>query len=128
MSASQLRLPLWSGRRRARGRPRRGGEPRAGDGLAFDAFIVTDRWLIAGATSVIVIVVWLLAGLAVGMLGDRYRGQVGASLDQAAEAREAVERVLDLTPSFHTTGSFTGVASAICRAALEATGCAALLW
>ena len=94
-------------------------------GVAFDVLIVTDRWLIAGVTSAAVIIVWLCAGIAAGMLGDRYRRQVRASLAQAAEAREAVERVLGVTPSFHTSAGLTGVAHAVCRAALEATGCTA---
>lgn len=94
-------------------------------GIAFDALIVTDRWLVSGLSSAIVIVVWLLAGVAAGMLGDRYRGQVRAALKEAADAREAVESVLDATPAFHASGSFTGAAKAVCEAALETTGCTA---
>jgi serine phosphatase RsbU (regulator of sigma subunit) len=92
-------------------------------GVAFDVLVVTDRWLVAGLTSAVVIVVWLFAGIATGMLGDRYRAQVRAALEKATEAREAVERVLDVTPSFHAGGSFTGVAKAVCDAAIETTGC-----
>ena len=94
-------------------------------GVAFDALVVTDRWLVASLSSAIVILVWLFAGVTAGMLGDRYRGQVRAALDKAAEAREAVERVLDVTPSFHTSGNLGGVAKAICEAAVETTGCTA---
>ena len=94
-------------------------------GIAFDALVVTDRWLLGGVASAIVIVVWLFAAVAAGMLGDRYRGQVTASLEQAADARRAVERVLEVTPSFHASGGLTGVARAVCLAAIEATGCAA---
>ena len=67
-------------------------------GVAFDALIVTDRWLIAGIASAAVIIVWLGVGVAAGALGDRYRRQVRVSLAQATEAREAVERVLDVRP------------------------------
>lgn len=94
-------------------------------GVAFDALIVTDRWLVSGLTSAIVILVWLLAGVTAGMLGDRYRGQVRRALDEAAAAREAVERVLDVTPSFHASGSLAGLAKAVCEAALKTTGCTA---
>jgi len=94
-------------------------------GVAFDALVITDRWLVAGLSSAIVILVWLLAGVTAGMLGDRYRGQVRAALKKAAEAREAVERVLDVTPSFHASGSLSGAANAICEAAVETTGCTA---
>ena len=94
-------------------------------GVAFDALIVTDRWLLAGLSSAVVIFVWLLAGIAAGMLGDRYRGQVRAALETTAAARKAVERVLDVTPSFHSGGSFSAVARAVCRAAVETTGCTA---
>jgi serine phosphatase RsbU (regulator of sigma subunit) len=92
-------------------------------GIAFDGLVVTDRWLSTGLSSAIVIIVWLFAGITAGMLGDRYRNQVKAALDKAAEAREAVERVLDVTPSFHASGNLAGVAKAICEAAVETTGC-----
>ncbi len=94
-------------------------------GIAFDALVISDRWLIAGVTSAAVIVVWLCVGIAAGMLGDRYRRQVRASLAEAAEARAAVERVLEVTPSFHAGASLTEIGGAVCRAALEAGGCAA---
>ena len=94
-------------------------------GVAFDALIVTDRWLVTGISSAIVIFVWLVAGIAAGMLGDRYRGQVLRALDEATAAREAVERVLDVTPSFHSGGGLAGVAKAICEAAVETAGCSA---
>ena len=94
-------------------------------GIAFDALVVTDRWLLGGVASAIVVIVWLFAAVAAGMLGDRYRGQVAASLEQAADARKAVERVLEVTPSFHASGGLAGVARAVCLAAIEATGCAA---
>jgi len=94
-------------------------------GVAFDVLIVTDRWLFSGISSAIVIFVWLLAGIAAGMLGDRYRGQVLRALDEATAARKAVERVLDVTPSFHGSGSLGGVTKAICEAAVETVGCSA---
>ena len=94
-------------------------------GVAFDALVISDRWLIAGTTSAAVIVVWLFVGIAAGMLGDRYRKQIASALAESAEAREAVERVLEVTPSFHAGDTLTEVGGAVCRAALEATGCAA---
>ncbi len=107
------------------GGPRVGAALALATGVAFDVLIVTDRWLLSGLSSAIVIVVWLLAGVAAGMLGDRYRGQVRAALDEADEAREAVERVLDVTPAFHASGNLAGVAQAVCDAALETAGCIA---
>ncbi len=94
-------------------------------GVAFDALIITDRWLVTDISSGIVIFVWVLAGIGAGMLGDRYRGQVQHSLNEATAAREAVERVLDVTPSFHGSGSLEGVTKAICEAAVETVGCSA---
>ena len=94
-------------------------------GIAYDALVISDRWLIAGVTSAAVIVVWLCVGIAAGMLGDRYRRQVRASLAEAAQSRAAVERMLEVTPSFHAGASLTEVGGAVCRAALEASGCAA---
>lgn len=111
------------------------GGPRVGvalalvTGVAFDALVVTDRWLVTGLTSGIVLIVWLLAGLTAGMLGDRYRGQVTRALQQATDARAAVERVLEVTPAFHVGGDPDEVAKAVSAAAVETTGCsvAALL-
>ena len=105
------------------------GGPRVGLGLAlvsgalFDALVITDRWLVAGSTSILVLVVWGLMGTAAGMLGDRYRIQIARSLEEATEARAAMQRIVEATPAFHIGGSPTAVADAVCRAAIETFEC-----
>lgn len=105
------------------------GGPRVGVGLAllggltYDTLVVTDRWLVAGLTTAAVLLVWVIAGLVAGMLGDRYRGQVARSLDQAHRSRDALDRVVEATPSFHAHGSAASVARAICDGARRTFDC-----
>ncbi|HEX5641867.1 MAG TPA: PP2C family protein-serine/threonine phosphatase [Thermoleophilia bacterium] len=106
-----------------------GGGPRVGAGLAFvggvayDVLVITDRWLIAGPTTIVVVILWLAAGFGVGLLGDRYRGQVARALDQAHDSRDALDRVVGATPLFHARGGPAAVARAICDVALETFDC-----
>ena len=105
------------------------GGPRVGialaivGGVVYDMLAVSDRWLVQGATSAAVIILWLAAGLGVGLLGDRYRGQVARSLDQAHRSRDALDRVVGATPLFHARGGPSAVARAICDVALETFDC-----
>jgi serine phosphatase RsbU (regulator of sigma subunit) len=105
------------------------GGPRVGMALAlvggatYNLFALTDRWLVEGATSIAVVVLWIIAGLAVGLLGDRYRGQVARSLDQAHSSRDALDRVVGATPLFHARGGPSAVARAICDVARETFDC-----
>ena len=105
------------------------GGPRVGialaivGGVVYDMLAVSDRWLVQGATSAAVIILWLAAGLGVGLLGDRYRGQVARSLDQAHRSRDALDRVVGATPLFHARGSAAAVARAICDGARETFDC-----
>jgi serine phosphatase RsbU (regulator of sigma subunit) len=105
------------------------GGPRVGaalaviGGIAYDLLAISDRWLVAGATSLAVIVLWLGAGLGVGLLGDRYRGQVARALDQAHRSRDALDRVVGATPLFHARGGPSQVARAICDVARETFDC-----
>lgn len=105
------------------------GGPRVGialaivGGVVYDMLAVSDRWLVQGATSASVILLWLAAGLGVGLLGDRYRGQVARSLDQAHRSRDALDRVVGATPLFHARGSASAVARAICDGARETFDC-----
>ncbi len=105
------------------------GGPRVGIALAivggvmYDMLAVSDLWLVQGATSAAVIMLWLAAGLGVGLLGDRYRGQVARSLDQAHRSRDALDRVVGATPLFHARGSAASVARAICDGARETFEC-----
>jgi serine phosphatase RsbU (regulator of sigma subunit) len=106
-----------------------GGGPRVGGGLAlvggvtYDILVVTDRWLIAGPTTIVVLILWLAAGFGVGLLGDRYRGQVARALDQAHRSRDALDRVVGATPLFHARGGPAAVARAICDVARETFDC-----
>ena len=106
-----------------------GGGPRVGlalaalGGVVYDSFVVTDRWLVAGPTTVVVLVLWMAAGLGVGLLGDRYRGQVARALDQAMRSRDALDRVVGATPLFHAHGGPAQVARAICDVARETFDC-----
>jgi serine phosphatase RsbU (regulator of sigma subunit) len=105
------------------------GGPRVGialaiaGGIAYDLLAVSDRWLVLSATSAAVIALWLVAGLGVGLLGDRYRGQVARALDQAHRSRDALDRVVGATPLFHARGGPSAVARAICDVALETFDC-----
>jgi serine phosphatase RsbU (regulator of sigma subunit) len=105
------------------------GGPRVGAGLAviggiaYDLLAMSDRWLVAGATSLAVIVLWILAGVGVGLLGDRYRAQVARSLDQAHRSRDALDRVVGATPLFHARGGPSQVARAICDVSRETFDC-----
>jgi serine phosphatase RsbU (regulator of sigma subunit) len=105
------------------------GGPRVGLGLAlvcgtfFDALVITDRWLVVGGSSALVLIVWALGGAATGMLGDRYRKQVADSLDETDRARAAMQRVVDATPAFHAVGSPEAVAQTVCRVAIETFDC-----
>ncbi len=105
------------------------GGPRVGialaivGGIAYDLLAVSDRWLVLSATSAAVIALWLVAGLSVGLLGDRYRGQVARALDQAHRSRDALDRVVGATPLFHAKGGPAAVARAICDVALETFDC-----
>jgi serine phosphatase RsbU (regulator of sigma subunit) len=105
------------------------GGPRVGialaiaGGIAYDLLAVSDRWLVLSATSAAVIALWLVAGLGVGLLGDRYRGQVARALDQAHRSRDALDRVVGATPLFHARGGPPAVARAICDVALETFDC-----
>ncbi len=105
------------------------GGPRVGAGMAvaggavFDTFVVTERWLATGLTTGAVLIVWVVVGIAAGMLGDRYRGQVARALHQAHSARDALDGVLEATPAFHLHGSSPAVARAICDAAQKTFAC-----
>jgi serine phosphatase RsbU (regulator of sigma subunit) len=105
------------------------GGPRVGLGLAlvcgalFDAVVISDRSFGSEVSLALVLIVWVLGGIASGLLGDRYRDQVARSLGEAHQARAAVQRVLDATPAFHAEGSPDAVARAVCAAALETFGC-----
>ena len=92
-------------------------------GIAYEVLVIPDSWLVAGATSAAVVVLWLSAGFAVGRLGDRYRAQVARSLDQAHRSRDALDRVVEATPLFHAKGSASSVARAICDVARETFDC-----
>ena len=69
------------------------------------------------------VALWLVAGLGVGLLGDRYRGQVARALDQAHRSRDALDRVVGATPLFHARGGPTAVARAICDVTRETFDC-----
>jgi serine phosphatase RsbU (regulator of sigma subunit) len=105
------------------GGPRVGGALALIGGVAYDVVAISDRWLVQGATTAAVILVWLVAGLGVGLLGDRYRAQVARSLDQAHRSRDALDRVVGATPLFHARGGPSAVARAICDVALETFDC-----
>ena len=106
-----------------------GGGPRVGGllailgGASYEALVVMDHWQIPGVTTAMVLVLWLVAGLGVGRLGDRYRGQVARALDQAHRSRDALDRVVGATPLFHARGGPSSVARAICDVALETFDC-----
>ena len=106
-----------------------GGGPRVGGllailgGASYEALVVMDHWQIPGVTTAMVLVLWLGAGLGVGLLGDRYRGQVARALDQAHRSRDALDRVVGATPLFHARGGPSSVARAICDVALETFDC-----
>jgi serine phosphatase RsbU (regulator of sigma subunit) len=105
------------------------GGPRVGialaiaGGAAYDLLALSDRWLVEGATSLAIVVLWIAAGLGVGLLGDRYRGQVARALDQAHRSRDALDRVVGATPLFHARGGPSTVARAICDVARETFDC-----
>lgn len=105
------------------GGPRVGAALALTGGVTYDTLVVTETWLLTGVTTAAVIFVWLFAGIVVGMLGDRYRGQVARSLDQAHSARQNLERVLDATPAFHARGTLAAVARAICDGARGTFDC-----
>jgi serine phosphatase RsbU (regulator of sigma subunit) len=105
------------------GGPRVGGALALVGGIAYDLIAISDRWLVQGATTGAVILVWLAAGLGVGLLGDRYRAQVARSLDQAHRSRDALDRVVGATPLFHARGGPASVARAICDVARETFDC-----
>ncbi len=105
------------------GGPRVGGALALVGGVAYDLIAISDRWLVQGATTGAVILVWLAAGLGVGLLGDRYRAQVARSLDQAHRSRDALDRVVGATPLFHARGGPPSVARAICDVARETFDC-----
>jgi serine phosphatase RsbU (regulator of sigma subunit) len=105
------------------GGPRVGAALAVSGGIAYDLLAITDRWLVEGATSGAVIALWLVAGLGVGLLGDRYRAQVARSLDQAHRSRNALDRVVEATPRFHARGGPSTVARAICDGARETFDC-----
>lgn len=105
------------------GGPRVGAALALAGGVAYDVLAFSDRWLIIGATSLAVIGLWLVAGLGVGLLGDRYRGQVARALDQAHRSRDALDRVVGATPLFHARGGPPQVARAICDVARETFDC-----
>jgi len=105
------------------------GGPRVGialavvGGVAYDLLAISDRWLVQGATSAAVVFLWLAAGAGVGLLGDRYRGQVARALDQAHRSRDALDRVVGATPLFLARGNTAAVARAICDGALATFEC-----
>jgi len=105
------------------------GGPRVGialalvAGVAYDLLALSDRWLVQGATAGAVVVLWLCAGLGVGLLGDRYRGQVARALEEAHRSRDALDRVVGATPLFHARGGPSAVARAICDVTLETFDC-----
>ena len=105
------------------------GGPRVGialalvAGVAYDILAISDRWLIQGATSAAVVVLWVCAGLGVGLLGDRYRAQVARALEEAHRSRDALDRVVGATPLFHARGGPAAVARAICDVTRETFDC-----
>lgn len=105
------------------GGPRVGGALALVGGIAYDLIAISDRWLVQGATTAAVMLIWLAAGLGVGLLGDRYRAQVARSLDQAHRSRDALDRVVGATPLFHARGGPSSVARAICDVARETFDC-----
>lgn len=105
------------------GGPRVGGALALVGGIAYDLIAISDRWLVQGSTTGAVLLVWLAAGLGVGLLGDRYRAQVARSLDQAHRSRDALDRVVGATPLFHARGGPSSVARAICDVARETFDC-----
>lgn len=105
------------------GGPRVGAALAVVGGVAYDVLAISDRWLVAGATSLAVVLLWLVTGFGVGLLGDRYRGQVARALDQAHRSRDALDRVVGATPLFHARGGPPQVARAICDVARETFDC-----
>ena len=105
------------------GGPRVGAALALAGGLAYDLLALSDRWLVAGAMSLVIIALWLVEGIGVGALGDRYRGQVARALDQAHRSRDALDRVVGATPLFHARGGPPQVARAICDVARETFDC-----
>jgi serine phosphatase RsbU (regulator of sigma subunit) len=105
------------------GGPRVGAALAAVGGLAYDLLAFPERWLIASAASLTVFALWMIAGLGVGLLGDRYRAQVARSLEQAHRSRDALDRVVGATPLFHARGGPPQVARAICDVARETFDC-----
>lgn len=105
------------------------GGPRVGAALAvvgavvFDLLVISDRWLFAGAASLTLFLLWMLAGVGVGLLGDRYRAQVARSLEHAMRSRDALDRMVGATPLFHARGAPPQVARAICDVARETFDC-----
>ena len=102
-----------------------GGGPRVGlflalvGGGAYGTLVLAGSWVSGGATTTVIVVLWIAVGLGAGLLGDRYRGQVARALDQAHRSRDALDRVVEATPLFHAKGSAAAVARAICDAALQ---------
>jgi len=105
------------------GGPRVGATLAVAGGVAYDLLAISQAWLVSGAASLAVAALWLVAGLGVGLLGDRYRGQVARSLDQAHRSRDALDRVVGATPLFHARGGPASVARAICDVARETFDC-----
>jgi serine phosphatase RsbU (regulator of sigma subunit) len=105
------------------GGPRVGGGLAIVGGVAYDLLAISDNWGVAGAASLAIVVLWLVAGLGVGLLGDRYRAQVARALDQAHRSRDALDRVVGATPLFHARGGPAQVARAICDVARETFDC-----
>jgi serine phosphatase RsbU (regulator of sigma subunit) len=105
------------------GGPRVGAALALAGGVAYDLLVISDRWLAGGVTSAAVLVLWLVAGVGVGLLGDRYRSQVARALDQAHRSRDALDRVVGATPLFHARGGPAAVARAICDVSRETFAC-----
>ena len=105
------------------GGPRVGAALAVAGGVAYDLLAISQTWLVSGAASLAVAALWLVAGLGVGLLGDRYRGQVARSLDQAHRSRDALDRVVGATPLFHARGGPSSVARAICDVSRETFDC-----
>jgi serine phosphatase RsbU (regulator of sigma subunit) len=85
---------------------------------------------------VLLLAVWVLGAVIAGAIATRLRRRVEHAFVELQAAKQAadqvnasLERILETAPAFHTEGSTTEVAAAICTAARETFTCdAASLW
>lgn len=92
-------------------------------GIVYNGLAAADTGTASLVTGGAVLGVWIVAGIVGGMMGDRYRGQVQRAFHQMHSASDALDRVLEATPSFHLRGSSAAVARAVCDAARQSFGC-----